>query len=50
VVDATVALLVRSDDRVYTSDTGDLSTLCAAAGIKAVVIKAAGIKAVVIGC
>jgi hypothetical protein len=38
VVDATVALLVRSDDRVYTSDTGDLSTLCAAAGIKAVVI------------
>lgn len=38
VVDATVTLLVQSDDRVYTSDTGDLRTLCAAAGIKAVVI------------
>lgn len=37
-VDATVALLARSGDRLYTSDPDDLSTLCGAAGIKAVVI------------
>jgi hypothetical protein len=38
VVDATVALLAESGDQVYTSDPGDLGTLCEAAGIKAVVI------------
>jgi hypothetical protein len=37
-VDATVALLARSGDLLYTSDTGDLRRLCAAAGVKAVVI------------
>ncbi|HEY1820998.1 MAG TPA: hypothetical protein VGG83_13820 [Trebonia sp.] len=38
VVDATVALLAKSDDEVYTSDPGDLGLLCETAGIKAVVI------------
>jgi len=38
VVDATVALLAKSGDEVYTSDTGDLRKLCETAGIKAVVI------------
>jgi hypothetical protein len=38
VVDATVALLARSDDEVYTSDPRDLRLLCAATGFKAVVI------------
>ena len=38
VVDATVALLAESGDEVYTSDPGDLRTLCGAAGFKAVVI------------
>jgi hypothetical protein len=38
VVDATVALLAESGDRLYTSDPGDLRLLCKTAGIKAVVI------------
>jgi predicted nucleic acid-binding protein len=38
VVDATVALLARSGDELYTSDTGDLRKLCEATGFKAVVI------------
>jgi predicted nucleic acid-binding protein len=38
VVDATVALLAKSGDRVYTSDPGDLRKLCAATGFKSVVI------------
>jgi hypothetical protein len=38
VVDATVALLVKSGDELYTSDTGDLRKLCEATGFKAVVI------------
>jgi hypothetical protein len=38
VVDATVALLAKSHDRVYTSDPSDLRLLCETAGIKAVVI------------
>ena len=38
VVDATVALLAKSGDRVYTSDLGDLHRLCAATGFKAVVV------------
>lgn len=38
VVDATVALLVKSGDELYTSDTGDLRLLCEATGFKAVVI------------
>jgi hypothetical protein len=38
VVDATVALLVKSGDELYTSDTGDLQKLCEATGFKAVVI------------
>jgi hypothetical protein len=38
VVDATVALLAESGDHLYTSDPGDLQTLCEAAGFKAVVI------------
>ena len=37
VVDATVALLAKSGDRVYTSDLGDLGRRCAATGFKAVV-------------
>jgi predicted nucleic acid-binding protein len=37
-IDATVALLARSGDLLYTSDPGDLRKLCGAAGIKAVVI------------
>jgi predicted nucleic acid-binding protein len=37
-IDATVALLARPGDRLYTSDPGDLRKLCGAAGIKAVVI------------
>ena len=36
VVDATVALLANSGDRVYTSDPNDLRLLCETAGIKAV--------------
>jgi hypothetical protein len=39
VVDATVALLAKSGDHVYTSDTHDLRTLCEATGFKAVVIR-----------
>jgi hypothetical protein len=39
VVDATVALLAKADDEVYTSDPGDLKTLCEATGLKAVVIR-----------
>jgi hypothetical protein len=38
VVDATVALLTEPGDHLYTSDPGDLQTLCEAAGFKAVVI------------
>lgn len=38
VVDATVALLAKSGDRIYTSDLGDLRRLCAATGFKAVVV------------
>jgi hypothetical protein len=38
VVDATVALLAKSGDRVYTSDLVDLRRLCAATGFKAVVV------------
>jgi hypothetical protein len=38
VVDATVAMLAKSGDRVYTSDIGDLRMLCETAGIKALVI------------
>lgn len=38
VVDATVALLAKSGDRVYPSDVGDLGKLCEATGFKAVVI------------
>lgn len=38
VVDATVALMAKSGDRVYTSDVGDLRNLCEATGFKAVVI------------
>ena len=39
VVDATVALLAKTGDKVYTSDPGDLGTLCAATGFKALVIR-----------
>jgi hypothetical protein len=39
VVDATVALRARSGDRVYTSDPGDLDTLCKATCFNAVVIR-----------
>lgn len=38
VVDATVARLAKSGDRVYTSDVGDLQKLCEATGFKAVVV------------
>jgi predicted nucleic acid-binding protein len=38
VVDATVALLAKSADELYTSDSGDLRKLCEAAGFKPVVI------------
>ena len=38
VVDATVALLAKGADELYTSDPGDLRELCAATGFKAVVI------------
>lgn len=38
VVDATVALLAKAGDEVYTSDLSDLRTLCEATGFKAVVI------------
>jgi hypothetical protein len=38
VVDATVALLAKSGDEVYTSDLSDLRKLCEATGFKAVVI------------
>jgi hypothetical protein len=37
-IDATVALLARPGDLLYTSDPGDLRKLCGASGIKAVVI------------
>ena len=37
-IDASIALLAKRDDRIYTSDPGDLKKLCAAAGVKAVVI------------
>jgi hypothetical protein len=33
-IDASVALLAKVDDRLYTSDPGDLRKLCGAAGIK----------------
>lgn len=39
VVDATVALLAKSGDRMYTSDPGDLRQLCEATGFKAVIIR-----------
>lgn len=39
VVDATVALLAKAGDEVYTSDPVDLKALCAATGFKAVVIR-----------
>ena len=39
VVDATVALLAKSGDRVYTSDPTDLETLCGVTGFKAVVVR-----------
>jgi predicted nucleic acid-binding protein len=38
VVDATVALLAKTGDEVYTSDPGDLRALCTATGFKAVVM------------
>jgi predicted nucleic acid-binding protein len=38
VVDATVALLAKAADKLYTSDPGDLRRLCEATGFKAVVI------------
>jgi len=38
VVDATVALLAKAKDLLYTSDPGDLQKLCTATGFKAVVI------------
>ena len=38
VVDATIALLAKAKDKLYTSDSGDLQKLCAATGFKAVVI------------
>jgi len=37
-VDASVALLAKSGDLLYTSDPGDLRKLCGAAGIRAVVV------------
>lgn len=37
-IDASVALLAEPGDRLYTSDAGDLRTLCAGAGNKAVVV------------
>jgi hypothetical protein len=37
-VDASVALLAEPGGRLHTSDAGDLRTLCAGAGNKAVVI------------
>lgn len=38
VVDAAVALLAKTKDRLCTSDPGDLQKLCAATGFKAAVI------------
>jgi len=38
VVDATIALLAKAGDQVYTSDLGDLRRLCEATGFKAVVV------------
>ena len=38
VVDATVALLAKAADKLYTSDPGDLRRLCEATGFKSVVI------------
>ena len=37
-VDATVALLAKAADRLYTRDPADLRKLCEATGFKAVVI------------
>lgn len=37
-IDATVALLARSGDLLYTSDPGDLRKLCGVAGVRATVI------------
>jgi hypothetical protein len=39
VVDATVALLAKSGDRLYTSDLGDMRLLTKATGFKAVVVR-----------
>jgi len=38
-IDASVALLAESGDRVLTSDPGDLRTLCEAAGNRVVVVR-----------
>jgi hypothetical protein len=38
-IDATVALLAETGDRVLTSDPGDLRTLCEAAGHRVVVVR-----------
>jgi PIN domain len=38
VVDATIALLAKAKDKLYTSDPADLQKLCTATGFKAVVI------------
>jgi hypothetical protein len=38
VVDATVALLAKTSDTLYTSDPNDLGTLCAARGFRPVVV------------
>ena len=38
-VDATVALLAKTGDKVYTSDLGDLQALCTATGFKALVTR-----------
>jgi hypothetical protein len=37
-IDASVALLAKPGDRLYTSDAGDLRALCEGAGNKAVVV------------
>jgi hypothetical protein len=39
VIDATVALLAESGDRILTSDPGDLRTLCEAAGNRVLVVR-----------
>ena len=38
-IDATVALLAESGDRILTSDPGDLHTLCEAAGNRVLVLR-----------